>query len=225
MLWISWEGFHETSKIITRFAATRLMPSPPALVEIRNNLQTNPESDPTVGSNAKRSFYKPSAVVTFIIKHFACSVSTLDGCGTIQSEVVQSQRPRALVFIEFAIPFLVILLGIIIYQRQEVLNHIERVERLRKDQPVENQNINFPLQSVTKLHLQLITDGFTFLQDFKQHLQFSRMFQVIQLLLGNHRHPPLGGVFIFLLLDIWKIFLCKETSVLGINDIRTISGP
>lgn len=34
----SCDGFHDASKIITRFAATKLIPKPPARVDIRNNL-------------------------------------------------------------------------------------------------------------------------------------------------------------------------------------------
>ena len=33
--WMSWEGFQEASKMMTRLAATKLMPSDPAFVEIR----------------------------------------------------------------------------------------------------------------------------------------------------------------------------------------------
>ena len=36
--WISCDGFHDASKMITLFAVSRLMPRPPAFVEIRNNL-------------------------------------------------------------------------------------------------------------------------------------------------------------------------------------------
>ena len=36
--WMSWEGFHEASKIITLLADTRLIPREPALVEIKNSL-------------------------------------------------------------------------------------------------------------------------------------------------------------------------------------------
>lgn len=36
---ISSDGFHEASNIITRFAASKLIPNPPALVDIKNNLK------------------------------------------------------------------------------------------------------------------------------------------------------------------------------------------
>jgi hypothetical protein len=35
---VSYEGFHEASKITTLLPATRLMPNEPAFVEIRNSL-------------------------------------------------------------------------------------------------------------------------------------------------------------------------------------------
>lgn len=35
----SCDGFQDASKIITRFAATKLIPKPPALVEIKNSLK------------------------------------------------------------------------------------------------------------------------------------------------------------------------------------------
>lgn len=35
----SWDGFHDASKMMTRLAATKLIPNPPARVEIKNNLK------------------------------------------------------------------------------------------------------------------------------------------------------------------------------------------
>lgn len=39
MLCTSCEGFHDISKITTRLAATKLIPKPPARVDIKNNLK------------------------------------------------------------------------------------------------------------------------------------------------------------------------------------------
>jgi hypothetical protein len=36
---MSCDGFQDTSKITTRLAATRLIPKPPAFVDIKNNLK------------------------------------------------------------------------------------------------------------------------------------------------------------------------------------------
>lgn len=41
----SCDGFQETSKITTRLAATKLIPSPPARVDIRNNLKNRRKGD------------------------------------------------------------------------------------------------------------------------------------------------------------------------------------
>lgn len=41
MLCTSCEGFHDISKITTRLAATKLIPKPPARVDIKNNLKKN----------------------------------------------------------------------------------------------------------------------------------------------------------------------------------------
>ena len=75
-------------------------------------------------------------MITLIVKHLARRVSTLDGGRPVQPEVIQTQRPRSLVFVQFAVPFVIVLLGVVVHEGQEVLDHIQRVERLRKDQPV-----------------------------------------------------------------------------------------
>lgn len=86
----------------------------------------------------------PRTRILRVVKHLTRRVAVLDRGGPVQPEVVQPQWPRTLVLVQLGVLLVVVALRILVDQREEVLDHVQRVERLRKDQP-ENKS-RFELQ-------------------------------------------------------------------------------